>query len=317
MAWNRGALLQIQALRLLESSHRHGTFFFTSSSSSSSSSSSPSPSPTAAAASSSSSSAIVAVDRKLPTPCPKRLLLQQEGFTGLQIRSLCEGPYSHHLLAISHSKLASLLGILKKHGVSGAVSGSLLTQSPSVLRLSLKNVEEKIEFFAHYLGANDPRLLLKLITHCAGNNSLISMSLHNIRRHMALLQEELGMDPAEVRKILHKFPSFLILNLQRNLLVKIRWLQERGLDKNAIAWLWKTFPNVMHLSIEHGLPERLELLEDYGLDLRSREGLKALGFWSSRSLKTLLGRFEALQTRGISRGDAMRIVRKHPGIICC
>ena len=309
MGWNRVALKQIQTLNLIESNHRRLSYFFISSSSSSST--------IPCSAISTGTAQIKVHDESCQMPCPKRLLLQQEGFTGLQIRSLCEGPYSHHLLAISHTKLASLLGILKKHGVSGPVSGNLLTQSPTVLRLSLRNVEEKIEFFGHYLGANDPRLLLKLITHCAGNNSLISMSLQNIRRHMSLLHEELGMDPADIRKILRKFPSFLILNLQRNLLTKVRWLQEKGLDKKAISWLWKTYPNVMHLSIEQGLSERLELLKEYDLDLNSKEGLKALGFWSSRSLKTLLARFEALQKHGISRSDAVQIVRKHPGVICC
>ena len=131
------------------------------------------------------------------------------------------------------------------------------------------------------------------------------------------LQNELGFEGAELRKLIKKEPNVL---LQRNShsIPRCRYLMELGIPAEKLPTLLRKQPQILHLSVQNGLMPRVAyfknelLVSDAEVVKLIERNPAVLTFSIEKQIKP---RVDFLKDLGISHKSVVKMIVRHPRIL--
>lgn len=156
--------------------------------------------------------------------------------------------------------------------------------------------------------------LEKVLVNC---EELFKRPVAKILTRVEYLQNELGFESEDLRKLINKEPQIL-LQRNRHSVPRCRFLTEVGVPAQNLSTLLRKQPQILHLSVEKGLKPRVAyfknelLIADAEIPKLIERNPAVLTFSIENQIKP---RVEFLKDLGISHEGVIKMIVRHPHLL--
>ncbi|OLP98525.1 Cysteine synthase [Symbiodinium microadriaticum] len=146
------------------------------------------------------------------------------------------------------------------------------------------------------------------LSRCRNENKL---------QHTMQFLEDLGLEKAQVAKVVVRYQPVLGCRIEENLKPTVRWLRDLRLSKADVAKVVARSPQVLGYSIEENLKPTVQWLRDLGLSKADVAKVVArfpqtLGYSIEENLKPTV---QWLRDLGLSKADVAKVIARFPQVL--
>ena len=156
--------------------------------------------------------------------------------------------------------------------------------------------------------------LEKCLVNC---EEIFKRPVAKVMTRVEYLQNELGFQGAELKKLIHKEPAIL-LQRNRHTVPRCRYLTELGIPAERLPTMLRKQPQILHLSVEKGLKPRVAyfkkelLIPEADIPKMLERNPAVLTFSIENQVQP---RVDFLRDLGISRDGVMKMIVRHPHVL--
>jgi mTERF domain-containing protein len=156
--------------------------------------------------------------------------------------------------------------------------------------------------------------LEKCLVNC---EEIFKRPVAKVMTRVEYLQNELGFEGAELKKLIHKEPAIL-LQRNRHTVPRCRYLTELGVPAERLPTMLRKQPQILHLSVEKGLKPRVAyfknelLIPEADIPKMLERNPAVLTFSIENQVQP---RVDFLRDLGISRDGVMKMIVRHPHVL--
>ena len=156
--------------------------------------------------------------------------------------------------------------------------------------------------------------LEKCLVNC---EEIFKRPVAKVMTRVEYLQNELGFEGAELKKLIYKEPAVL-LQRNRHTVPRCRYLTELGVPAERLPTMLRKQPQILHLSVEKGLKPRVAyfknelLIPEADIPKMLERNPAVLTFSIENQVQP---RVDFLRDLGISRDGVMKMIVRHPHVL--
>ena len=156
--------------------------------------------------------------------------------------------------------------------------------------------------------------LEKCLVNC---EEIFKRPVAKVMTRVEYLQNELGFEGNELRKLIHKEPAIL-LQRNRHSIPRCRYLTELGIPSEKLPSMLRKQPQILHLSVQKGLMPRVAyfkkelLIPEAEIPKMLERNPAVLTFSVENQIKP---RVDFLKDLGISHDGVVKMIVRHPHLL--
>jgi len=156
--------------------------------------------------------------------------------------------------------------------------------------------------------------LEKCLVNC---EEIFKRPVAKVMTRVEYLQNELGFEGDELRKLIHKEPAIL-LQRNRHSIPRCRYLTELGIPSEKLPSMLRKQPQILHLSVQKGLMPRVAyfkkelLIPEAEIPKMLERNPAVLTFSVENQIKP---RVDFLKDLGISHDGVVKMIVRHPHLL--